>query len=73
MKIADISVSRVHAYLRIHEGRLTLDDNGSKFGTLLKVQQPIEIEPEGSLLFQIGRTLLHIDLKTTYSLSLCKK
>jgi hypothetical protein len=44
MKIADISVSRLHSYLRIvsdqEDGKnaaLYCEDNGSKFGTLVKI------------------------------------
>ena len=37
MKIADISVSRIHSFLRVVGDRIILDDNGSKFGTLVKV------------------------------------
>jgi hypothetical protein len=43
MKIADISVSRVHSYIRIKDGRLFIEDNGAKFGTLVKIRDPIEI------------------------------
>lgn len=40
MKIADISVSRIHSFLRVVGNRIVLDDNGSKFGTLVKVNKP---------------------------------
>jgi len=40
MKIADISVSRLHAYIRIKNGTLVVEDNGSKFGTLVKINRP---------------------------------
>ena len=40
MKIADISVSRVHSYIRVKGDRLVLEDNGSKFGTLVKISKP---------------------------------
>jgi len=40
MKIADISVSRTHSFLHILNGRLIVEDNGSKFGTLVKIQRP---------------------------------
>lgn len=43
MKIADISVSRLHSYVRIKNGRLFIEDNGSKFGTLVKIKEPLEI------------------------------
>ena len=37
MKIADISVSRTHSFLHIKNNRLIVEDNGSKFGTLVKI------------------------------------
>ena len=37
MKIADISVSRTHSFLKIRDSRLFVEDNGSKFGTLVKI------------------------------------
>jgi len=40
MKIADISVSRVHSFIRVVGDEIILDDNGSKFGTLVKVNKP---------------------------------
>ena len=43
MKIADISVSRVHSFIRVSKDRLLLEDNGSKFGTFVKVQKPQKI------------------------------
>ena len=43
MKIADISVSRIHAFIRIKNGELLLEDNGSKFGTLVKINSPLSL------------------------------
>jgi hypothetical protein len=43
MKIADISVSRLHSYIRIIDDSLYIEDNGSKFGTLVKLKEPFEI------------------------------
>jgi hypothetical protein len=43
MKIADISVSRLHAYIRLRDNELYLEDNGSKFGTLVKVGNPFQM------------------------------
>jgi len=40
MKIADISVSRVHSFVRNTGDRLIVQDNGSKFGTLIKINRP---------------------------------
>jgi pSer/pThr/pTyr-binding forkhead associated (FHA) protein len=35
LKVADISVSRVHCVLKINEHGFYLEDSSSKFGTLL--------------------------------------
>jgi hypothetical protein len=43
MKIADISVSRIHSYIRVKNNQLFVEDNGAKFGTLLKIRDPLEI------------------------------
>jgi hypothetical protein len=40
MKIADISVSRIHSYIRFEGKDLIIEDNGSKFGTMIKVNKP---------------------------------
>lgn len=40
MKIADISVSRVHSYIRYVKNEIIIDDNGSKFGTLIRISKP---------------------------------
>lgn len=47
MKIADISVSRIHSYIRIQDDDLIIEDNGSKFGTLIKIKEPYEIAIAG--------------------------
>lgn len=51
MKIADISVSRIHAFIKFNNGIITLEDNGSKFGTLVKIRQPHQLCDYGSSLF----------------------
>jgi pSer/pThr/pTyr-binding forkhead associated (FHA) protein len=40
MKIADISVSRVHSFIRFEGNELIIEDNGSKFGTMVRVNKP---------------------------------
>ena len=37
MKIADISVSRTHSFFKIKDNKIVVEDNGSKFGTLVKI------------------------------------
>lgn len=75
MKIADISVSRIHSYIRIIGDEIIVDDNGSKFGTLVKITKPIPLlsifDKNGddfkstkmnSAIYQIGRTMFYFRL-----------
>ena len=77
MKIADISVSRVHSYIRFIGDNIYIEDNGSKFGTMIRIDKPVKIleaatskkkQPDGtpilnSNIFQIGRTMLYFRLE----------
>lgn len=62
VRIADISVSRLHAFIRLIGGRFVLFDNESKFGTLVRLRRNCAIGFEKRA-FQIGRTVLTIKLK----------
>ena len=70
MKIADISVSRVHSFIRCSGDRLIVQDNGSKFGTLVKVNKPTQLvslkdnqnihnKNQFASIYQIGRTMFY--------------
>lgn len=73
MKIADISVSRVHSYIRVAGDKLILQDNGSKFGSLVKINRPMQLlnikDKDGiefkqrykynSSIIQVGRSMLY--------------
>lgn len=49
VRVTDISVSRVHAYIRkSHKGYYYLEDNNSKFGTLAMVKSPVLMHFEGN-------------------------
>jgi hypothetical protein len=43
MRIADKSVSNVHSYIKICGKILILEDNNSKFGTLVKIHKPAQL------------------------------
>jgi len=65
LKISDISVSRVHAFISQVKGRVCLEDNDSKFGTLVLRKDSI-VFPENNtqaVVIQNGRTLLKFSLK----------
>ncbi|CAK59756.1 unnamed protein product (macronuclear) [Paramecium tetraurelia] len=57
IQISDISVSRLHAYIKYQDGDFIILDNNSKFGTLVRLFQPYKIEQE-KVAVQIGRTVL---------------
>ena len=58
IRISDISVSRCHAIIKYDEGEFVLEDNSSKFGTLVEIQE-LDINKENvSACIQVGRTLL---------------
>jgi pSer/pThr/pTyr-binding forkhead associated (FHA) protein len=59
IKIPDISVSRCHALIHYRDGEFYVEDNNSKFGTLIKAQEGITLrEPKEEVTVQIGRTVL---------------
>ena len=63
IRINDISVSIVHAFIKYNRGEFCIYDNDSKFGTLVR-QQTTRLEI-GRLerAIQIGRTLLEVVVK----------
>ena len=64
VKISDISVSRVHAQITITPKGYLLEDNSSKFGTLILLPSvPHEIDITNGLAVQISRTILTFTVK----------
>lgn len=43
IRVSDISVSRYHARIRYEEGKFLLEDNTSKFGTLVMIKDKLPI------------------------------
>ena len=70
--LSDISVSRVHSILTIENKNMYLEDNNSKFGTLILVQCPIlNITENLPLFIQIGRTFLNCKIQKSFSIFSC--
>jgi RING-variant domain/FHA domain len=71
IRLADISVSRNHANIKLTSGGLFLDDVSSKFGTLVKIKKPIVVNIGSKVSIQCGRTLMTIGLKKPFSFFSC--
>ena len=63
VRIHDISVSRLHAHITKDEfGRVFIEDNSSKFGTLVQIQAPLHLNEKYEYAFQAGRTVFTLNL-----------
>jgi len=60
VRIADVSISRCHATIRFQRGHFLLEDNNSKFGTLVAMKKPRLLEPGTAISIQMGRTVLNL-------------
>ena len=59
MRISDVSISRLHAFLRMDEnGDVFLEDQHSKFGTLVDAETGLDVPNNGNISIQSGRTLI---------------
>lgn len=56
----DITVSRCHAWIRFLEGEFWIEDNSSKFGTLVQVNAPLHVPDRGKVALQAGRSLVFL-------------
>jgi len=65
VRMTDISVSRNHASLKLYNGYLYLQDNSSKFGTLVNLQRNIVVVPQRQIALQSGKLFFLLNLKKT--------
>ena len=65
IRLSDVSVSRNHAKLKYCNGEFYLEDIGSKFGTLVLIQNNILFLPYKDTNIQTGRSLLMFKLRRT--------
>jgi len=63
IRVSDISVSRCHAIISLREGGFYVEDNSSKFGTLVRLKNPIVLDNLNTVAVQIGRTVLSFSVK----------
>ena len=64
--MSDISVSRCHALIKFNSesGRYYLEDNLSKFGTLVLAKGTIDLDVDMTKAVQIGRSVVSFTVKT---------
>lgn len=73
VRITDISVSRCHALIKkSSKGDYVLEDNNSKFGTLVQIRKPYMLSKSGVNYFQLGRTLIEAYIKEPKKLCFVK-
>lgn len=58
----DISVSRLHAFIRYENSKFVIVDNNSKFGTLILLRKGFDIDKR-KIAVQLGRTVITFSLK----------
>ena len=70
--LSDISVSRIHCIMTVEKNQVFIEDNDSKFGTLILVQTPsIKISENLPLFIQVGRTFFECKLVKPFQLFNC--
>lgn len=65
IRVSDISVSRFHARIRYQDGKFLLEDNTSKFGTLVGIKDRTPIIKNHTCAVQCGRTVVTYMLKSS--------
>jgi hypothetical protein len=64
IRITDISVSRCHAFIKLEKGNFYLDDNNSKFGTLIHLKKAFNVPMDlTDVSLQVGRTVVSLTVK----------
>ena len=70
--LSDISVSRIHCVISTENKNVFIEDNNSKFGTLILIQSPvIQMVENLPFYFQVGRTFFNCRYKKPQKLFQC--
>ena len=71
IRIADISVSRLHATMRLSQGGFYIEDHNSKFGTLVQARNGLTLTLGVPVTLQVNRTTVVLKLKQPWRLFRC--
>jgi hypothetical protein len=59
----DISISRIHSKISFREGKFILEDNNSRFGTLVRMRRPYALSRGETVSIQAGGAVVSLTLK----------
>jgi len=62
-RVDDISISRLHAKISFREGKFLLEDNNSRFGTLVCMRQPYVLSQGETISIQKGGAYVSLTLR----------
>lgn len=65
VRVNDISVSRCHAIIKYQPDGMYIEDNRSKFGTLVLLKEEFPLELEYTSAVQVGRTVVSFTVRNT--------
>ena len=67
MRINDISVSRCHAIIKCKSDGFYIEDNTSKFGTIILLKDKLRLKASHTMAVQVGRTVISFTIKFVQS------
>jgi hypothetical protein len=63
VRINDISVSRCHAIIKCRKDGFYIEDNLSKFGTIVLLKEKMRLAEEHTMAVQVGRSVVSFTIK----------
>lgn len=63
VRINDISVSRCHAIIKCRKDGFYIEDNLSKFGTIVLMKNKMRLEEDHTMAIQAGRSVVSFTIK----------
>ena len=67
VRINDISVSRCHAIIKCKADGFYIEDNTSKFGTIILLKDKLRLKAQHTMAVQVGRTVISFTIKYVQS------
>ena len=67
VRINDISVSRCHAIIKCKPDGFYIEDNTSKFGTIILLKNKLRLKASHTMAVQVGRTVISFTIKYVQS------